>query len=144
MEGLLLYPGGDHLPVIQACLLHNDWLLSSMRFINSLFPSPRWTMKKITLGEFSWEKTPLFLQNFSSLSSSSSSSSSVDKALFDYIGLTHWGLVTPYGIRGCLSILVQVMACCLMASSNYQNQCWLIIIKVLWHSSEGMVMKKNQ
>ena len=35
------------------------------------------------------------------------------------------------------STLVQVMACCLMASSHYLNQCWLITIKVQWHSSGG-------
>ena len=35
------------------------------------------------------------------------------------------------------STLVQVMACCLRAPSHYLNQCWLIISKVLWHSSEG-------
>ena len=33
------------------------------------------------------------------------------------------------------STLAQVMACCLMASSHYLNQCWLIISKVLWYSS---------
>ena len=30
------------------------------------------------------------------------------------------------------SILAQVMACCLMAPAYYLNQCWLIIIEVLW------------
>ena len=35
------------------------------------------------------------------------------------------------------STLIQVMACCLTAPSHYLNQCWLIISKVLWHSSEG-------
>ena len=34
------------------------------------------------------------------------------------------------------STLDQVMACCLMAPSHYLNQCWLIISKVQWHSSE--------
>ena len=34
------------------------------------------------------------------------------------------------------SILDQVMACCLTAPSHYLNQCWLIISKVQWHSSE--------
>ena len=29
------------------------------------------------------------------------------------------------------------MACCLTAPSHYLNQCWLIISKVYWHSSEG-------
>ena len=33
------------------------------------------------------------------------------------------------------STLAQVMACCLMASSHYLNQCWLIISKVQSHSS---------
>ena len=29
------------------------------------------------------------------------------------------------------------MACCLTAPSHYPNQCWLIISKIQWHSSEG-------
>ena len=47
--------------------------------------------------------------------------------------LTHCGLVTPYGDIN----LAQVIACCLTAPSHYLNQCWLIISKDLWHSSEG-------
>ena len=39
------------------------------------------------------------------------------------------------------STLVQVMACCLTAPSHYLNQCWLIISKVLWHSSEGYFIR---
>ena len=35
------------------------------------------------------------------------------------------------------STLTQIMACCLMAPSHYLNQCWLIITKFQWHSSEG-------
>ena len=35
------------------------------------------------------------------------------------------------------STLAQVMACCLSAPSHYLNQCWFIIIKVQWCSSEG-------
>ena len=35
------------------------------------------------------------------------------------------------------STLAQVMACCLTEPSHYLNQCWLIISKVYWHSSEG-------
>ena len=42
------------------------------------------------------------------------------------VEFTHCGLVT--------STLVQVMACCLMATSHYLNQCWLIISEVLQHS----------
>ena len=34
------------------------------------------------------------------------------------------------------STLVQVMDCCLTAPNHYLNQCWLIIIKVQWHSSD--------
>ena len=39
------------------------------------------------------------------------------------IPLTCWPLVMPY--HETYSIWVQVMACCLMASSHYLNQCWL-------------------
>ena len=35
------------------------------------------------------------------------------------------------------STLAQVMAFCPTTPSHYLNQCWLIISKVLWHSSEG-------
>ena len=34
------------------------------------------------------------------------------------------------------STLSQVMACCLMAPCHYPNQCWLIMSKVWWHSSD--------
>ena len=39
------------------------------------------------------------------------------------------------------STLAQVMACCLTAPSHYLNQCWLIISKVFWHSSEGNFLR---
>ena len=32
------------------------------------------------------------------------------------------------------STLVQVMVCCLTASSHYLNQCWLIVSEILWQS----------
>ena len=35
------------------------------------------------------------------------------------------------------STLAQVMASCLTAPSHYLSQCWLIISKIQWHSSEG-------
>ena len=35
------------------------------------------------------------------------------------------------------STLIQVIACCLTASSNYLHQCWLIISKVYWHLCES-------
>ena len=35
------------------------------------------------------------------------------------------------------STLVQVMAWCRQAPSHYLNQCWLILSKVQWHSSDG-------
>ena len=34
------------------------------------------------------------------------------------------------------STLAQVMACCLAVWSDYLNQCWLILCKVGWHSSD--------
>ena len=39
--------------------------------------------------------------------------------------------------QGSRSTLVQVMACCLTTTSHYLNQCWLVITKVQWCSSEG-------
>ena len=39
------------------------------------------------------------------------------------------------------STLAQVMACCLTAPSHYLNQCWLIISKIQWYSSEGNVTR---
>ena len=38
--------------------------------------------------------------------------------------------------QGSRSLLIQVMAWCLTAPSHYLNQCWLIIGKVQWNSSE--------
>ena len=40
------------------------------------------------------------------------------------------------------STLVQVMTCCLTAPSHYLNQCWLIISKFLWHSSEDIILRR--
>ena len=40
------------------------------------------------------------------------------------------------------SILAQAMAWCRQAPSHYLNQCWLIISQVLWHSSDGIIMRK--
>ena len=42
------------------------------------------------------------------------------------------------------STLVQVMVCCLMAPSHYLNQRWLIISKVLWHSLEGIILRRSE
>ena len=38
--------------------------------------------------------------------------------------------------QGSRSTLVQVMACCLMATSHYLNQCWLMISE-MWHSPDS-------
>ena len=46
--------------------------------------------------------------------------------------------------QGTESTLAQVMACCLTGPSHYLNQCWLIISKVLWHSSEGIIMRRSE
>ena len=46
--------------------------------------------------------------------------------------------------QGTESTLAQVMACCLTAPSHYLDKCWLIIIKVLWHSSEGNIMIRSE
>ena len=35
------------------------------------------------------------------------------------------------------STLAEAMACCLTPPSHYLNRCWLILIKVQWHSSDG-------
>ena len=43
----------------------------------------------------------------------------------------------PIWRQGSRSTLVQVMVCCLTAPSHYLNQCWLIITKAQWCSSEG-------
>ena len=40
------------------------------------------------------------------------------------------------------STLDQVMACWLTAPSHYLNQCWFIISKVLWHSSEDIIKRR--
>ena len=43
-----------------------------------------------------------------------------------------------------LSTLVRVTACGLAAPSHYLNQCWLIISKVLWHSSEDIIIRRSE
>ena len=40
------------------------------------------------------------------------------------------------------STLIQVMAWCLTAPNHYLNQCWLIINKVLWHSSQDIIIRR--
>ena len=42
------------------------------------------------------------------------------------------------------STSVQVMACCLMAPTHYLNQCWLTMNKVLWHSYEGIIIRRSE
>ena len=42
---------------------------------------------------------------------------------------------------GSRSTLAQVMACCLMASSLYLNQCWPIISEVMWHPPDSNFQK---
>ena len=39
------------------------------------------------------------------------------------------------------STLAQVMACCLTSPRRYLNQCWFIISKVPWHTSEGIIIR---
>ena len=56
--------------------------------------------------------------------------------------LAHCGLATPQRQRT-ESTLAQVMACCLTAQRHYLNQCWLIINKILWHSSEDIIMRRH-
>ena len=42
------------------------------------------------------------------------------------------------------STLVQVMAYCLTAPRHYLNQSWLVISKVLWYSSEDVIIRSFQ
>ena len=42
------------------------------------------------------------------------------------------------------STFAQVMACCLMTSRHYLNQCWLIIDNVEWHSSKASSQEITQ
>ena len=50
----------------------------------------------------------------------------------------------PVRRQGTESTLAQVMACCLTTPSHYLNQCWLIISEVLWHSLEGIIMRRSK
>ena len=56
--------------------------------------------------------------------------------------LTHLGPSDAIWCWGSWSTLVQVMACCLTAPSHYLNHCWLVISKVLWHSSEDIIIRR--
>ena len=42
------------------------------------------------------------------------------------------------------STLTQIMACCLMASSHYLIQYWLVTNEVLWHSPERKITRSAQ
>ena len=64
----------------------------------------------------------------------------------DYWVLSHWAECGVVGVRSpgeinslwpSVTIWWQEMACCLMAQSHYQNQCWLLISQILWHSYEN-------
>ena len=58
-----------------------------------------------------------------------------------FSGLTHCGLVRPYG-HSTGSTLSQVMIWCLMTPSHYLNHHWLIPCGVLWHSHEEIFHRK--
>ena len=60
------------------------------------------------------------------------------------VWLTHCGPSDAIWRQRSGSTLAQVMAWCLTAPSHYLNQCWLIISKVLWHSSEGIIMRRYE
>ena len=77
----------------------------------------------------------------------------VTKRLIDFFSFSHIYIYTyvtvikVINIARCTAIgvmrphwsgpaLAQIMACWLTAPSHYLNQCWLIISKVQWHSSE--------
>ena len=63
--------------------------------------------------------------------------------------MRHWGGVNSLWPGDAIwrlrpgSTLVQVMACCRTAPSHYLNQCWLIINKVKWHSSDSNFTRDN-
>ena len=44
--------------------------------------------------------------------------------------------------HGTRSTLAQVMTCCLTAPSHYLDQCWLVIVEVPWHSSQGIILRR--
>ena len=46
--------------------------------------------------------------------------------------------------HGIGSTLGQVMACYLTAPSHYLYQCWAIISKIPWHSSEDIVTRRSE
>ena len=53
-----------------------------------------------------------------------------------------WPSDTMWGHRS-VSTIVQVINCCLMAPSNYLNQCWFIIRYVLWLREISQVLFMN-
>ena len=75
--------------------------------------------------------------------------------------MTRWPIVTPYGINElgqhylnyCLIInslwpsdtiwWQRSMSTLAQAPSHYLNQCWQVIIKFLWHSSEGIITRRS-
>ena len=73
---------------------------------------------------------------------------SVTQRAFHYWWIVQSITFNPSGPRNGIwrwkswSTLVQVMACCLTAPSHYLNQCSLIFSKVLWHSSDAIIMRR--
>ena len=94
---------------------------------------------KVTQQQYCWNAC-----QFSDKRPTASTNRGVPKILHDLVIkfliilslLTYCGLVAQIWWLKSGSTLVQVMACCLMASIHYLNQCWLIISEVMWHSTE--------
>ena len=100
-----------------------------------------WMLLTLEVPRDFWRsRQPFWMTSY--LVQNGSSISPLAKEISSRICLTHCGLLTPYGDielghHRTGSTLAQVMACCLMATSHYLIQCWLIISKIQWHSSEG-------
>ena len=87
-----------------------------------LTPSKR---QKTGSGHNEWTSSEIYEQYFM-----------VHFVVFDFMGVNPlWPSDTIWWHRSGLTF-AQVMACCLMAPSNYLNQYWPFINKIQWHSSE--------
>ena len=129
--------------------LNLSWIIiSGVYSIKSLWPSDAVTRQgtESTLAqlmEVSWVRSPHTADHFqANVTSTCPLKASVDCRLpaSDSIEIyLSWDQIPIY-----IGSVTMLMASCLKAPSHYLNQCSLIISKVLWHSSEVIIMRRSE
>ena len=144
-------PGGDELthvrlvPYIYVSELGQHWLrywlvacLAPSHYLNQCWNIVNWTLRN----KLQWspnQNSKIFIQEnaFVNVVWKMAAILSRPQYVSRFMSLNSLGPSDAIWHWRSWSTLVQVMACCLTAPSHYLNQCWLIITKVQWCSSEG-------